>query len=87
MSPACHDDSFYTWLTEALAAGQIVAAPGLVELARLRVTTLPCLGKSASRTSEVFTYLQAVRHTSCKRVEPGASHEAPLQRLVSHHDL
>ena len=71
----------YDWLTNALAQGEEVAAPSVVELALLRITTLPSLGNAAATPEAVFAFLQALRQTSYRRLEPGAAHDAHLQQL------
>jgi toxin-antitoxin system PIN domain toxin len=71
----------YDWLTTALSRGEDVTAPGVVELALVRVTTLASLGAAAATPQDVFTFLQALRQTSYRRLEPGDAHEAHFQRL------
>ena len=71
----------YDWLTNALAQGEDVTAPSVVELALLRITTLPSLKEAAATPSAVFSFLQALRQTSYRRLEPGAAHDAHLQEL------
>ena len=70
-----------TWLTATLSEGKVVTAPGMVELALLRVTTLPRLGKAAASTPEVFAFLHALKQTSYRRLDPGPRHDGQFQRL------
>jgi toxin-antitoxin system PIN domain toxin len=66
----CHE-----WLGAALAGGEPVATTSLVELALLRISTLPSLGSSAAKPSDVFRFLDAVRaRPVALRVEPGERH-------------
>lgn len=77
----------YAWLTNALSQGQDVTAPGVVELALLRITTLPALGEAAAKPQDVFAFLQALRSSSYRRIEPGEHHDAYLLRLCNELEL
>jgi toxin-antitoxin system PIN domain toxin len=66
----CHE-----WLGAALAGGQPVATTSLVELALLRISTLPSLGSAAATPGDVFRFLDAVRaQPVALRIEPGERH-------------
>ena len=72
----------YAWLRGALAGDEPVATTGLVELAFLRITTLPSLGKAAASPSDAFAFLQALRREPMAvRIEPGSDHDGILARL------
>ena len=59
-----------------------MATTGLVELAFLRITTLPSLGKAAARPGDTFAFLRALRRDPMAvRIEPGPDHDAILARL------
>ena len=73
--------SCYAWLTRALTDGEEITAPSVVELALLRITTLPSLKEAASTPEQVFTFLQALRQTSYRRLAPGEAHDTHLQQL------
>ena len=77
----------YDWLTTALAQGEEVTAPSVVELALLRITTLPSLKEAAATPKQVFAFLRALRQTSYRRLEPGSAHDAHLQQLCATLDL
>ncbi len=70
------------WLRGALAGAEPVATTGLVELAFLRITTLPSLGTAAARPSDAFAFLQALRRDPMTvRIEPGPDHDVIFARL------
>ncbi len=72
----------YAWLRGALAGDEPVATTALVELALLRVTTLPSLGRAAAAPSDVFAFLAALRRQPvAARVEPGPAHDGIFARL------
>ena len=71
----------YAWLSQVLARGDEVAAPSVVELALLRITTLPSLGAAAATPEAVFAFLNALRQTPYRRLEPGAAHDTYLKQL------
>ncbi len=72
----------YAWLRAALAGTEPVATTGLVELAFLRITTLPSLGKAAAAPSDAFAFLHALRREPMGvRIEPGPEHDGILTRL------
>ena len=72
----------YAWLRGALAGAEPVATTGLVELAFLRITTLPSLGRAAAAPSDAFAFLRALRREPMAvRVEPGQDHDGILSRL------
>ncbi|WP_299430421.1 TA system VapC family ribonuclease toxin [uncultured Meiothermus sp.] len=75
--PAC-----YTWLSQALARGRRVGVPGWVELAVLRINTLPSLGRQRVKPKEIFAFLYALRmQPAYELVEPGAAHLSILENL------
>ena len=72
----------YAWLRTALAGAEPVATTGLVELAFLRITTLPSLGRAAATPSDAVVFLQALRRDPMAvRIEPGPDHDGILARL------
>lgn len=72
----------YGWLRGALAGAEPVATAGLVELAFLRITTLPSLGKAAAAPTDAFAFLRALhRDPMAVRIEPGPDHDEILARL------
>ncbi len=52
----------------------------MVELALLRITTLPSLKEAAATPDAVFGFLQALQ-TSYRRLEPGEAHNTHLRQL------
>lgn len=77
-----HHGLCYSWLREALAGSESVATTALAELALLRVTTLPSLGKAAAEPRDVFAFLAALRREPLAvRIEPGPAHDAIFSRL------
>jgi toxin-antitoxin system PIN domain toxin len=77
-------DPCYVWLRKALAGDEPVATTGLVELAFLRITTLPSLGKSASPPGDAFEFLNALRRNPMAvRIEPRRAHDEILPRLCA----
>jgi toxin-antitoxin system PIN domain toxin len=77
-------DPCYAWLRTALAGDEPVATTGLVELAFLRITTLPSLGKAASPPGDAFEFLNALRRNPMAvRIEPGRTHDEILARLCA----
>ncbi len=75
-------DPCYAWLRAALAGGEPVATTGLVELAFLRITTLPSLGRAAAAPRDAFAFLEALRRDPMAvRIEPGPEHDGILARL------
>jgi hypothetical protein len=77
-------DPCYAWLRTALAGDEPVATTGLVELAFLRITTLPSLGKAASPPGDAFEFLNALRRNPMAvRIEPGRAHDEILARLCA----
>jgi hypothetical protein len=74
----------YAWLRTALAGDEPVATTGLVELAFLRITSLPSLGKAASPPGNAFEFLSALRRNPMAvRIEPGRAHDEILARLCA----
>ena len=77
-----HHAACYDWLGAALAGGEPVATTSLVELALLRISTLPGLGAAAAKTQDVFRFLDALRTQPwVMRVEPGERHPQLFARL------
>ncbi len=77
-----HHAACYDWLGTALAGGEPVATTSLVELALLRISTLPGLGAAAAKTQDVFRFLDALRAQPwVMRVEPGERHPQLFARL------
>jgi uncharacterized protein len=65
----------YRWLTAALAAGMQVATTAIVEVALLRITTLPTLGAAAAAPRDVFRFLAALKgQPASVGIEPGDNH-------------
>ena len=74
-------DPCNAWLRGALAGAEPVATTGLVELAFLRITTLPSLGTAAARPSDAFAFLHAFRQEPMTvRIEPGPDHDVIFAR-------
>lgn len=72
----------YAWLRSALTGAEPVATTGLVELAFLRITTLPSLGRAAAAPSDALAFLNALRRDPMAiRIEPGPDHDGILARL------
>lgn len=72
----------YAWLRRALAGAEPVATTGLVELAFLRITTLPSLGRAAAAPSDAFAFLHALRRDPMAvRIEPKPDHDGLFARL------
>jgi toxin-antitoxin system PIN domain toxin len=70
-----HHSACYRWLATALAGEEAVATTSVVELALLRVSTLPSLGKAAATTRDVFRFLGALStQAAALRIEPGPAH-------------
>lgn len=83
-SDSPHHAACYGWLTRALAGDEPVATTSVVELALLRISTLPALGKVSAAPADVFNFLTALRQQSWTvRVEPGEHHLELLQGLCS----
>jgi toxin-antitoxin system PIN domain toxin len=75
--PAC-----YAWLSQALAEGRRVGVPSWIELAVLRINTLPSLGERRAAPKEVFAFLHTLRmQPAYELVEPGTDHLAILENL------
>lgn len=80
-SDSPHHESCRRWLTEALAGEGTVALPLLVEIAFLRIATLPSLG--AAPTAEAAGFLAALQsHPRVIRLEPSPGHFSHLERWV-----
>ena len=77
-----HHAACYDWLGAALAGGNAVATTSLVELALLRISTLPGLGAAAAKPVDVFRFLDALRaQPGVLRLEPGELHPRLFARL------
>jgi toxin-antitoxin system PIN domain toxin len=77
-----HHAPSYDWLRAALAGGEPVATTSLVELALLRISTLPGLGPAAAKTADVFRFLDVLRaQPAVVRVEPGERHPRLFAQL------
>jgi toxin-antitoxin system PIN domain toxin len=75
-------NSCYAWLRGALTGGDPVATTGLVELAFLRITTLPSLGRNSAAPSDAFEFLHTLRRDPMAvRIEPGPDHDGIFARL------
>ena len=81
------------WLTRTLQAGEAVYASAIVEVALLRITTLPKLGPLAAPPAQVFAFLNALHALPNYRrleLEPGqfGGFEQTVQTLaLSGNDL
>lgn len=74
-SDSPHHAACYGWLTGVLAGEEPVATTSVVELALLRISTLPALGTAAAGATEVFRFLASLRQQSWTvRIEPGEHH-------------
>ena len=61
-----------------------MATTTVVELALLRISTLPALGAASAASAEVFKFLAALRQQSWTvRIEPGEHHLELLQGLCT----
>jgi toxin-antitoxin system PIN domain toxin len=77
-----HHAACYDWLGAALAGSEPVATTSLVELALLRISTLPGLGPAAAKPADVFRFLDALRaQPGVLRVEPGERHPRLFAQL------
>ncbi|GAA6760150.1 TA system VapC family ribonuclease toxin [Thermus oshimai] len=71
------------WLEEVLSQGERIGTAEVVELAFLRINTLPSLGAKASPLPETFAFLRALKALpNWERVEPGPGHLGILQVLA-----
>jgi toxin-antitoxin system PIN domain toxin len=83
-----HHKECYGWLTSTLSGEEPVATTSVVELALLRISTLPSLGKSAAPTAEVFKFLETLKtQPAALRIEPGERHLEFLAELCAKLDL
>lgn len=72
----------YAWLIDALGGDEPVATTSVVELALLRICTLPSLGAAAANAGDVFRFLDALRHQpAVVRVDPGSEHSVIFEHL------
>jgi toxin-antitoxin system PIN domain toxin len=79
-----HHSPCYQWLTNTLAGEDPVATTSVVELALLRIATLPALGTAASTPAEVFRFLGALKdQPTVLRIEPGEQHLDILSGLCA----
>jgi len=79
-----HHSPCYQWLTNTLAGEGPVATTSVVELALLRIATLPALGTAASTPAEVFRFLGALKdQPTVLRIEPGEQHLDILSGLCA----
>jgi toxin-antitoxin system PIN domain toxin len=79
-----HHSPCYQWLTNALAGEEPVATTSVVELALLRIATLPALGTAAAAAAEVFRFLGALKEQPIVlRIEPGEQHLDILSGLCA----
>jgi len=79
-----HHKECYGWVTSALSGEEPVATTSVVELALLRISTLPSLGKSAAPIREVFRFLEALKEQpAVLRIEPGEHHLHLLASLCA----
>lgn len=71
------------WLTGTLNRGEIVYASAVVELALLRISTLPKLGPQAAAPADVFAFLQTLHAVpNYLRLELDAGESEPFERLA-----
>lgn len=82
-----HFDACYSWLTKALQRGDIVTAPYLVEIALLRITTLPKMPGGASRINDPFNFLASMRQAGYRRLEPTARSFEIFESLCIDHQI
>ena len=73
----------YNWLTQTLSQGEAVYAPSVVELAVVRISSLPSLGASAATPVAVFSFLEALREHGYDQIEPGSGHLAHWSSLCA----
>ncbi|MWR36313.1 hypothetical protein GN073_08330 [Helicobacter pylori] len=66
-----------------VSQGEVVAAPGVVGLAVVRISTLPSLGEAAAKPADVFAFLQSLRENGYYLIEPGPNHLAHWSRLCT----
>jgi uncharacterized protein len=77
-----HHGACYDWLGAALAGEEPVATTSLVELALLRISSLPGLGPAAAKPEDVFRFLDALRlQPGVLRIEPGERHPRLFAQL------
>ena len=66
----------YAWLTQVLGDGEEVTAPSVVELAVVRISTLPSLGASAATPQAVFAFFESLTENGYQRLEPAMTHHS-----------
>lgn len=78
----------YRWLTAALGGTEAVATTSVVELALVRIMSLPALGPSAASPSEVLRFLAALKaQRTAVTIEPRDRHLDLMIRLCEEHGL
>jgi uncharacterized protein len=71
------------WLTHALLAGEAIYASAIVEVALLRITTLPKLGPRAATPATAFAFLNALHAVpNYKRLELEAGQFGGFEKTV-----
>lgn len=79
-------DACHSWITGALRKGEVVTAPYLVEIALLRITTMPSMPGGASRINDPFNFLVTLRQAGYQRLEPGVRFNEIFESLcIDHH--
>jgi uncharacterized protein len=73
----------YDWLTLVLSQGAEVAAPSMVEVAVVRISSLPSLGAAATTPAAAFAFLRALREYGYYLLEPGQNHLTYWLRLCA----
>ena len=68
------------WLSEQLQQGTVLLAPSVVELALLRITTLPKYAQNPSSPAQVFRFLDALHQGSYSNIEPSKLHRSFLEQ-------
>lgn len=74
----------YEWLISAMSDSLSLATTALVEVALLRIATLPALGNAAAPIAEVFNFLAALKaQPSVVQIDPGDRHFALFEALCA----
>lgn len=82
-----HHEVCRDWLSEQLQQGVELSTPSVVELALLRITTLPKYAQNPSSPAQVFRFLDALHQGSYSNLEPSKLHRSFFEQTCQQFNL
>ena len=81
-------EEYRLWLLDTLNGDSLFGVYEIVLASVVRICTHPKIFKKPSKTSDVFSFCQAIlSHSNCLRVTPGERHWGIFQRLCRYSSI